>query len=109
MGNWESAPVGLYRDYGLGVARGINRNRDEIKKDLKAGLVFLIDYNEERQMSMDDDFEVPQYKDFVQRIDESQDDEKAFIYLDTIGGIFLKIIIVLLRIYVIYRACEIDW
>ena len=36
MGNWESAPVGLYRNYGLGVARGINRNRDEIKKQIEA-------------------------------------------------------------------------
>ena len=59
-------------------------SKEGIEKELDLGLVFLMDYNEDRQVIMDEDI-VYNYKGFVEKIDASKDAEKASIYLSTIG------------------------
>ena len=60
------------------------RNRDNIVKDLKSGLVFFMDYNEDRQIALDGNAKV-YHDNFVDKVDASKDEESAFIYLNTIG------------------------
>ena len=56
-----------------------------IQKEIKLGFYFLMDYNEDRQVTFDN--EVFRKKDFdmASSIIESDQDNKAFIYLNTIG------------------------
>ena len=59
---------------------------DKLEKQLKLGLVFFMDYNEDKQLIMDESVEGAEGD--VSRgeiIDGSNEDENAFIYLDTIG------------------------
>ena len=55
------------------------------KMDLKSGLVFFLDYNEDRQLNLWDTLNGDQHGNFLNKVDESHDDEKSYIYLDTIG------------------------
>ena len=59
---------------------------DKLEKQLKLGLVFFMDYNEDKQLIMDESVEGDEGD--VSRgeiIDGSNEDENAFIYLNTIG------------------------
>ena len=56
-----------------------------IDKELELGFNFIMDYNEDRQISLDGVIEGLTYENFVSAVDKSSDDEKAFIYLNTIG------------------------
>ena len=59
---------------------------DKLEKQLKLGLVFFMDYNEDKQLIMDESLESDEGD--VSRgeiIDGSNEDENAFIYLNTIG------------------------
>ena len=58
--------------------------KEGIEKELDLGLVFFMDYNEDRQVIMDEDI-IYNHKGFVEKVDASKDDEKASIYLSTIG------------------------
>ena len=60
------------------------KDRKNIEKDLRKGLVFLMDYNEDRQL--EEKILTHPNKDFVGKIDRFGMEEKAFIYLDTIGN-----------------------
>ena len=57
------------------------------KKDLKVGLTFLLDYNEDRQIKLRQD--ITNQEDIkvalVDSVADLEKDQKAFIYLDTIG------------------------
>ena len=64
------------------------KSKGNIKNDLKSGLVFFLDYNEDRQITSCDKFEADLHQNFVNKVDKSMDDEKAFIYLNTIGKYF---------------------
>ena len=63
-------------------------NKKTVKEDIKAGFVFIMDYNEDRQVTFNkaqrskDDFS------FVKTIDKSDDNQHAFIYLNTRGTCF---------------------
>ena len=61
------------------------KSRDNIEKDLKSGLVFFMDYNEDRQVELKETDRDFNNESLVGRVDESHDDNKAFIYLNTIG------------------------
>ena len=63
------------------------KNKYNIRKDLKEGLVFFLDYNEDRQISfeIDNRFESTLHETFVDKVDKSKDDDKAFIHINTIG------------------------
>ena len=59
-------------------------NKDNIKNELMLGFVFFMDYNEDRQVT---DQQTKKNEDFslANTFVESDQDQHAFIYLDTIG------------------------
>ena len=65
----------------------INKYKDEedFQEQLKLGLVFLMDYNEDRQVTLNDSQDNKNIANLVNNIDESNDDKNALIYLNTIG------------------------
>ena len=59
---------------------------DKLEKQLKLGLVFFMDYNEDKQLIMDESLESDEGDESRgEIIDGSNEDENAFIYLNTIG------------------------
>ena len=60
-------------------------NNDKIERELKSGFLFIMDYNEDRQVFISPDIENKQDNNFISRIVESEDSSQAFIYLNTIG------------------------
>ena len=60
-------------------------NKNDIDKELKTGLAFIMDYNEDRQVTFNQDSEKVIDKGLVSRIDKSDDSEHAFVFLNTIG------------------------
>ena len=63
---------------------------DNVENDLKAGLVLFLDYNDDRQIKLGESIDVDVHEDFVDKVDASKDDEKALIYLHTIGETSLQ-------------------
>ena len=63
------------------------KNVETIEKDLISGLVFIMDYNEDRHVTQNENKIENQGKHF-DKYDGSNDDEKALIYLNTIGCMF---------------------
>ena len=61
-------------------------NKDNIAKELKSGFAFVMDYNEDRQVTFDKISIQLEDKGLVSRMVESHDNEQASIYLDTIGN-----------------------
>ena len=61
-------------------------SKDNSKNDLKSGLVFFMDYNEDRQVIFEENDD-PGYELFVDKVDASLDEAKASIYLNTIGDL----------------------
>ena len=62
------------------------RNNDNIQKQLKEGLVFIMDYNEDRQTWSDDGSQGSSDRNgLFERIEISNDNAGAFIYINTIG------------------------
>ena len=43
------------------------------------------DYNEDRQITFDDEVKALNHDSLISAVDKSSDDDKAFIYLNTIG------------------------
>ena len=64
------------------------KSQDNFKHDIKLGLVFFMDYNEDRQIKLQETVESPQRHNMVGSVDESHDDKKGYIYLNTIGKSF---------------------
>ena len=62
-------------------------NKANIQRELKSGLNFLMDYNEDRQVIFDDDNSPSENEDvsLTRNIVESNQDQQAFIYLNTVG------------------------
>ena len=44
-----------------------------------------MDYNEDRQITFDDEVKAVNHDSLISAVDKSSDDDKAFIYLNTIG------------------------
>ena len=62
----------------------ILKTQENFEHEIKSGLVFFMDYNEDRQISLDEKIEI--FDDsMVGSVDESHDDEKGYVYLNTIG------------------------
>ena len=64
------------------------KSNDDIENDLKLGLSFVMDYNEDRQAILEESATSPEtesWKDF--RDDGFSENGNAFIYLNTIGKI----------------------
>ena len=63
-------------------------NRDNIKNELELGFVFIMDYNEDRQVTFKEAKKAVSLS-LVKSIDKSNENQHAFIYLNTIGNIAL--------------------
>ena len=57
-----------------------------IENDLELGLAFFMDYNEDRQVSFYESSIVVKNESLGSKFDGFNDDENAFIYLNTIGN-----------------------
>ena len=68
--------------YEVDLNRFANNN---IEKDLDLGFVFVMDYNEDRQVTFKEEKQVKDSFTLVNRIDKSDENQQAFIYLNTIG------------------------
>ena len=82
-------------------------NRDNIKNELELGFVFIMDYNEDRQVTFKEAKKAVSLS-LVKSIDKSNENQHAFIYLNTIGNITYIKYTSELKI-VIIRACETYW
>ena len=60
-------------------------NMNNIEKELNAGFAFIMDYNEDRHIEFKEFSENNTDMSFVSRIDKSDDNLHAFLYLNTIG------------------------
>ena len=58
---------------------------NNVERELKLGFYFLMDYNEDRQVTFDKNTVENKDFDLASYIIESDQDDQAFIYLDTIG------------------------
>ena len=67
--------------------RGSNTKFD---RNLKLGLVFFMDYNEDRQVVVEEDYEDNWVDSWVQVVDHDDDDKKGFIYINTIGEYYYQ-------------------
>ena len=54
-------------------------------RNLKLGLVFFMDYNEDRQVVVEEDYEDNWVDSWVEVVDHDDYDKKGFIYINTIG------------------------
>ena len=63
-------------------------NKKTIKEDIKAGFVFIMDYNEDRQVIFRENFTTKEEDGFVQLIEDiDHANNDATIHLNTIGSI----------------------
>ena len=66
------------------------KSQRNFEHDIKQGLAFFMDYNEDRQISMDATVNSLQSHGLVGGVDESHDDEKGYMYLNTIGELIFN-------------------
>ena len=59
-------------------------NKDNIQNELKSGFLFILDYNEDRQVTFDQNTLRKKHS-LARSVAETDQDQHAFIYLDTIG------------------------
>ena len=60
-------------------------DKDNIEHELKSGFAFIMDYNEDRQVTFDADVNENDEKGLINQIVKSDDNQQALIYLNTIG------------------------
>ena len=63
-------------------------NKNNRVRELESGFAFIMDFNEDRQVRFYKEFKNGTEEGLVNWISESNHDESAFIYLDTIGNYF---------------------
>ena len=74
------------------VDLNIYSNKNNTKKELESGFAFLMDYNEDRQVTYNDDSSENQSDDgLVNWIVKSSDQQSANIYINSIGEMNLQI------------------
>ena len=62
-------------------------NVNNIEKELKSGLAFIMDYNEDRHIALDGVSQnIKMDQSFVSMIDKSDEIQHASVYLNTIGN-----------------------
>ena len=87
-------------------------HKDNIENELKLGFAFTMDYNEDHQVitNEDDQKTIEDGFGLVRSTIEADQDEHAFIYLNTIGKLFVHVNneIILIYIQIIYNnTCNI--
>ena len=68
-------------------------NMHNIDKELELGFTFLLDYNEDRQFSLDEESSTINKFGLASSLVKSDQRQKSFIYLDTIGKYFFDLIL----------------
>ena len=68
-------------------------NMHNIDKELELGFIFLLDYNEDRQFSLDEESSTINKFGLASSLVKSDQRQKSFIYLDTIGKYFFDLIL----------------
>ena len=66
------------------------KNPGKLHLQLKLGLVFFMDYNEDKQLIIENSSRPENIQSRGQAIDGSNEEENAFIYLNTIGEYYIK-------------------
>ena len=66
-------------------------NEENKENELKLGFAFIMDYNEDRQVTFDQEFMRVEKDGLINRIVKSDNDQHATIFLDTIGKLINKI------------------
>ena len=61
-------------------------DKDNIEKELQSGFAFMMDYNEDRQVTLHQEDKEPKESSLVSNVVWSDDKEHAHIYLDTLGN-----------------------
>ena len=84
------------------------KNPGKLHLQLKLGLVFFMDYNEDKQLVFENSNRTKAIMSRGQAIDGSNEDENAFIYLNTIGKYQVLFSEFLLFIFLI-RTCQVGW
>ena len=60
-------------------------NLENIERELKIGFIFMMDYNEDRQITFGQDDKTVDHSSYSSKLMENSGIEHAVIYLDTIG------------------------
>ena len=67
-------------------------NKNNIENELKLGFVFLMDYNEDRQVTFNfSKHLLKRNNTFVENLLQLKDEEHAYIYINTIGKYLMQI------------------
>ena len=66
------------------------KSSSQLHRQLKLGLVFFMDYNEDKQLILENSSRSEDILSRGQAIDGSNEEENAFIYLNTIGEYYIK-------------------
>ena len=61
-------------------------DKANIEKELQSGFAFMMDYNEDRQVALDQEDKEPNESSLVSNVVWSDDKKHAHIYLDTLGN-----------------------
>ena len=85
--SFEAIILGDQRCYQI----DLNRFSTKDESELTSGFAFIMDYNEDRQVTFEQEPFVSEDDALVGRIDESDDDKHAYIYLNTIGKMLSSI------------------
>ena len=67
------------------VDLNIYKNLGNTENDIKSGLALFLDYNEDMQNALEENVLDFHKESFIDKVDESDNEEMAFIYLNTIG------------------------
>ena len=60
-------------------------NKSNVEKELKSGFIFIMDYNEDRQVTFDKEGHKIRQFSLTDKIVKSEENQQASIYLNTIG------------------------
>ena len=60
-------------------------NKNNLKRELKSGFNFIMDYNEDRQLTFNHNFSRGEDMSLTGNVVESDKDQHAVIYLNTVG------------------------
>ena len=85
-------------------------NNKDMKSNLESGFIFLMDYNEDRQVAIYNRSSKLEEKSFANRVVKSDHENHASIILNTIGAAISYLILKFNNFCNVQcRACEIDW
>ena len=86
------------------------RSQANFHNDIKLGLVFYMDYNEDRQIVLEDIVaSINNKSTIVGSVDQSNDDKKGYTYLDTICKSLINEMKFMVSLNKYYRTIQVSW